>query len=605
MPLLDDLLAPIPGANPAGTSLRYNPVYDKIKEARREELDLPQGGWQTAVKTADWPLVIKLATECLTKQTKDLQIAAWLTEAKLRREGFAGLREGLELIRRLIEEYWETLYPELEDGDPELRAAPLEWIGHYLETAVKAVPLNRAGHSFIDFTVSRTVGYEEEVQSDASRRAAREEALAAGKVSPEEFDQAVEATPKSWYKDLMADLDGALEAVEALDRVAEEKFEDEAPSFLRLRQALQEVRQAVTPILAKKLQAEPDPVEEAPAAAEAALLTEGGDAAAPAGGAAAPGRAAGVSAISISAIPGSREEAAARIAAAASYLRAEQPTNPAPYLLLRGFRWGELHGDGDGVDPTLLVAPPTEVRSRLKGLLLEERWAELREAAEEVMAQPYGRGWLDLQRYALTACEALGSEYDAVAAALRSAIRTLLSDLPELSSAALMDDSPAANAETQKWLRDEGLIGEAAVAADDELAVAARPRVRRDPLDRAIEQVRNGEPAKAIELLMREAAQEASPRASFLRKLQAAKIMVDAGYETVATPLLQEMLQQIESHSLEQWEAGETIAQPLVLMYHCMKKVEDTSEMESLFLRVSRLDPLQAIQLSNSADNGE
>jgi len=37
MPLPDDLLNPIEGPNPSGANLRYNPVYDKIKEARREE----------------------------------------------------------------------------------------------------------------------------------------------------------------------------------------------------------------------------------------------------------------------------------------------------------------------------------------------------------------------------------------------------------------------------------------------------------------------------------------------------------------------------------------------------------------------------------------
>jgi type VI secretion system protein ImpA len=45
MPLRDDLLNPIPGENPSGASLRYEPVYDKIKEARREDDDAPQGEW--------------------------------------------------------------------------------------------------------------------------------------------------------------------------------------------------------------------------------------------------------------------------------------------------------------------------------------------------------------------------------------------------------------------------------------------------------------------------------------------------------------------------------------------------------------------------------
>jgi len=44
MPLPEGLLNPIPGENPSGQSLRYDPVYDKIREARRadEELQLSE-----------------------------------------------------------------------------------------------------------------------------------------------------------------------------------------------------------------------------------------------------------------------------------------------------------------------------------------------------------------------------------------------------------------------------------------------------------------------------------------------------------------------------------------------------------------------------------
>ena len=46
MPLREDILKPIPGDNPSGINLRLAPVYDKIKEARREDDQLAQGAWQ-------------------------------------------------------------------------------------------------------------------------------------------------------------------------------------------------------------------------------------------------------------------------------------------------------------------------------------------------------------------------------------------------------------------------------------------------------------------------------------------------------------------------------------------------------------------------------
>ena len=87
-----------------------------------------------------------------------------------------------------------------------------------------------------------------------------------------------------------------------------------------------------------------------------------------------------------------REDATSRIVAAARFLRRTEPRNPASYLLLRGFRWGEVRANGGNPDPRLLEAPSTQVRTHLKGLLLEAKWAQLLESAEGVMATASGSG---------------------------------------------------------------------------------------------------------------------------------------------------------------------------------------------------------------------
>jgi len=71
-----------------------------------------------------------------------------------------------------------------------------------------------------------------------------------------------------------------------------------------------------------------------------------------------------------------------------------------------------------------------------------------------------------------------------------------------------------------------------------------------------MDEVRAGQPQKGIELLMREADQEKSSRARFLRRSEAAQIMVDTGLEAVALPMLKELLEQIEAHKLEDWRRG-------------------------------------------------
>src|SRR5438445_278411 len=590
MPGREDLLQPIPGPNPGGANLRYDPLYDKLKEARREDDDVPQGQWTRPRKTADWPLVIKLASDALVTKSKDLQIAAWLTEALARQEALGGLRAGLELLRDLLTRFWEHLYPELEDGDAGLRAAPLEWVGRYLQPTIRSVPLNKSRHDFFKYRESRTVGYEADAKGDKKKLAARQALIDEGKLAPEEFDKAFEATPKAWYKQFLAELDGCAQAMRALDALGQEKFADAAPSYTELQKGLEDVGEVARSLLAKKLEADPDPPE--PVA---------GDNAAGAAGATA----------ELTPEPTSTADATGRIAGAARSLRRTDPRNPAPYLLLRGFRWGALRARGAELDPTLLTAAPTQVRTHLKGLLLDGKWSDLLDAAEEVMATPHGRGWLDLQRYELTACEQLGTEYDFVTTAIREALVALIRDLPQLPDLTLMDDTPTANAETRAWLQNGGVVAAAADAAAETVARPAaaapemRPRLGRSAFDRAMDEVRAGRPHKAIELLMREAEQEKSPRARFLCRSQAAGIMVEAGLEAVAMPILKELIDQIEAHKLEEWEGGEEVARPLGLMYRCLHKLGgDAETKDGLYRRVCRLDPLQAIAFPSGEAGG-
>src|SRR5581483_8674343 len=92
----------------------------------------------------------------------------------------------------------------------------------------------------------------------------------------------------------------------------------------------------------------------------------------------------------------------------------------------------------------------TELRTQLKTAMLESDWAKVVEIGEAAMAEPCGRGWLDLQRYMVTALEQWSAPQ--IAAAIKSEVRALLKDIPDLRRWTMMDDTPTANAETQAWL---------------------------------------------------------------------------------------------------------------------------------------------------------
>ena len=600
MPLPEGLLNPIPGDNPSGQSLRYDPVYDKIREARRaeEELQLSEEAskrdvWGRAVKKADFVQVIKLSTEVLSKRTKDLQIAAWLTEALLLQERIPGLTQGLDLIRGLIENFWDTLYPEIEEGDLEMRAGPIEWVGALLESQVHKVPITKNKLDWYKFQESRRVGYEDDAKGNEAKMAARQAAIDEKKCTAEEFDEAVKNTPESFFRQLTEDLAAANVSVQSLETLCDEKFGRDAPNFANLKKALEDLQDAVREFW--KPAEEKEPELEAPAEPPEESVSERGTSLA-----AAPAR----KRAGISEEPADPDDAVRRLIGVARYLRLANPANPVPYMVLRGLRWGELRSGGSSLDTSLLDSPPSETRQQLKKLATEGQWNELLESAEAAMGQPCGRAWLDLQRYTVRACEGLG--HDAVAAAVCAGLRSLLSDYPNLASASLSDDTPAANNETQAWITEKIVLPPPA-PLEPEIIVAPHPvptetgaasngNAAPDVHELAQQAARSGRIQDAIELLSREIAQERSGRARFHRKIQLAALCLSAKHEAIAYPILAEIAEEIDRRKLEEWEESSALAHPLALLFRCMDKLGyDDAAKQKIYQKICRLDPVQVL----------
>jgi type VI secretion system protein ImpA len=602
MSLCEELLTPIPGENPSGPDIRYDSkfsVYDEIKEARRQDDDLSQGDWQRERKVADYNRVIRLTREALASKTKDLQLAAWFVDAKLRTQGFSGLLEGLTVCDGLVRNFWETLNPPLEGGDEEPRMAHLDWVGA-LELPVKSVPLTRQGYDWLKYKESRLVGYEEQAKSDKEKKL-RAERLAEKKLTPEAFDKAFVETPKAFYLQSEKELDLCLKSVADLDELCGQKFRDSRPSFSKLRNALEEVRHVVHGLLQKKRETEPDPVEEP--------IVDTASQTAQSSGSGVQGQSPS-SRIEFSVLtssePPERREAIASVAKVAAYLRHTEPFSPAPYLMMRGLRWGELRSSPQLADATLLEAPPTELRQHLKRLALNKKWNELLEVAENTMSLPCSRAWLDLQRLVVGACTALGSDYDAIAAAIQSELRALLHDVPQLLDANLLDDTPAANAETKAWLEqlDGGTNGSSLTLVSDGNPAPASNGHRSsswlekaaDPYILAKEAQKAGQSEKAFEIMRREIGRQTSGRGRFARNMQLVELCVAAGKETIAQPLLDDIASAIEFHKLDDWEDKEMVARALATLMTTSKKIQqNAAEKQKLFERICRLDPVRAL----------
>ena len=97
----------------------------------------------------------------------------------------------------------------IEDGDRELRAKPLSWMGTMLDVPLRSAPLVSEGYSWFAYQDSRKVGFEEQAKTDKDRKA-RAKLIEDGKISPEVFDKAFADTPKAFYLKAEKDLDQCL-----------------------------------------------------------------------------------------------------------------------------------------------------------------------------------------------------------------------------------------------------------------------------------------------------------------------------------------------------------------------------------------------------------
>ncbi|MDR0625571.1 MAG: type VI secretion system ImpA family N-terminal domain-containing protein [Holosporales bacterium] len=148
---LDSVVYKILNASTADSPRRnlcYEPVYDKIKNARTEEDEtLDMGIWQRELKKANWEEVCELCKSALVNETNDLQIAVWLCEAWCVRENWRGLQASFLFVKEFLQKCWDNCYPLVEtdslDTGIEHRGRILEWFVGKMEERITFFPLNQ------------------------------------------------------------------------------------------------------------------------------------------------------------------------------------------------------------------------------------------------------------------------------------------------------------------------------------------------------------------------------------------------------------------------------------------------------------------------------
>ncbi|HYR10448.1 MAG TPA: type VI secretion system protein TssA [Longimicrobium sp.] len=324
-------LAPVGAAEPG--LLHGDGTYARIREALREDdSSLPQGIWTRDRKRADPERAAELALDALETRAKDAYVAGWLIQAWVRQHGFSGVQQGLWLLVRLCERYWDVLQPLADGDDTDARDRAFEYLAQDLSLRVRLLPLTQAGDgpgfSWHDW--------------QAARRRESHGVRDDGPL-PDEIRQAAALTPDGFYAGVTRELAGGIQALDALQAMYEA---GRAPAFPPLRMLLEHIRVWTRAQLPERWEEAKDD-ERAADAADASGREDGdgcaGDAAA--GHHGGDGGAAAETVRLTVALParvGSRAEAYRLLEAAADYLARTEPHSPVPPLVRRAVAWGRL-----------------------------------------------------------------------------------------------------------------------------------------------------------------------------------------------------------------------------------------------------------------------
>jgi type VI secretion system protein ImpA len=329
------LLEPIPGDVPQGVDIRedfssqspYNRLRDARSDARDAEKMLDNGDPNAGDPAPLWRSVRDIGLKALKETTKDLEVAAWVTEAYVRTHGLAGLYAGASLIRGLTDQYWDGLFPLPDDYGVETRVAPVTGLngrdggGSLIQPLYKLRFFDRSDGTPVTF-----FAYQSSEQLPSLTTERRESRIKAGAIPWEDMEKEARASagPLGRLRDEAA---AALGAWEGMAAVLDEKAADDPPSTSHVRDMLRQIQ--ATAILYA-----PPPAADAEAASDdaAAAPEDGG------GGAAA----AGPGGFSATARTVSRDDALKTLETIATYFRRTEPASPLAYTLDDAIRRAKL-----------------------------------------------------------------------------------------------------------------------------------------------------------------------------------------------------------------------------------------------------------------------
>lgn len=259
-PDISHLVAPISEDNPTGVDLRededstlYYDIKDASNSARRRErqaeIDSEPGTnyYQDMEALDSWKDVMTYAEDILQNHSKDLEVVAYYIQALLRHEGFGGLQKGLLVAHKLVEDFWDGIYPLPDEsmGVDGLEETVLH-LNHLnqnktLAEPIRWVPLTDRGPQG---GLYGSIMYRESLKDG-------------GIIDAEKFKDAFDATSNSFYTKINEEVRACQDLTKQLADLLYEKCDEKgasyfAPQMNEVLDALEDVSLDLKELMGKK-----------------------------------------------------------------------------------------------------------------------------------------------------------------------------------------------------------------------------------------------------------------------------------------------------------------------------------------------------------------
>ncbi len=489
----------------------------------------------TATESTNWKRVLEVSSSILAEKSKDILVASYFAVSQIYQSQLDGLVVGVTVYRDIIETFWEDLYPVKKRMKGRINA--IEWWIGRTEMALTQIK--------------------------------------SGPVTQETKDGINENLDKiqNMLDENLPDAPSVRPILRAMDNFKALSEKKSAPALETppLPEAKPEAVLSV-PAVPSQPTVQPQPAAfEIASQADAQKMSESGF---------------------------------KTIGKAASYLINNHSVNPLGYKFARMAVWSSIAGFPMMADGNKTIIPPPDAQAAniLKDLKAKGDFKNLLEAAESKVVQFIF--WLDLNRYSSEALTGLGDQYEKAKDAVCQETAYLLTRLPGLEGLVFADGTPFADDETKEWIKDIGFSDVTEMAAP--VIPISQPDTDGEEKNFMAEEIANAQNLvkrkklkEAIELLQNNLRNSFSKQETLLWRLALSQILISSKKAKVAFPHLEQILCEIDSFKLEQWDPDLALKGLKVILagFKAHTDSEIKAKAVDILGRIAKLDAVEALNL--------